>query len=161
MASFYRPTDQNPPIVEQEEIENLFRCLDVDSILQVYCCLLLEKKVLVISKHKALLTQVIYSFMTFMFPFQWKHCLIPILPMNNIEMLDAPFPYFVGIEPNPYLDELDIENEVVRVDLDQGIVFTPEEMLLQSSLPSLPSKEYRVLKQRLMKASEHFGQIPD
>ena len=68
-ASFSRPTDQNPPIVEREEIEILFRCLDVDSIIEIYSGLLLEKKVLFISKHKALLTQVINCFLSFMFPF--------------------------------------------------------------------------------------------
>lgn len=68
-ASFFRPTDQHPPFVGKEEIEVLFKCLDVDNIIEIYSNLMLERKVLMISKHKALLTKVINCFMSFMFPF--------------------------------------------------------------------------------------------
>ena len=106
------------------EIENLFKCLDVENIIEIYSSLLLERKVLMISKHKALLTQVINCFLSFMFPFQWKHPLIPILPLSMVETLDAPFPYLIGIEPTPLLEELDID-DVIKVDLDKGLIFTP------------------------------------
>ena len=112
-------------MVSRDEIENLFKCLDVDSIIEVYSCLMLERKVLVLSRHKALLTQVIYCFISFMFPFQWKHPLIPILPIGMIDALDAPFPFFIGIEPTHLLEEMDIENDVVMVDLDNGKVNVP------------------------------------
>lgn len=68
-ASFYRPVDQNPPIIEEADVENLFKCLSVDNIIEIFSYLLLERKVLVISEHKALLTQVINCFNSFLFPF--------------------------------------------------------------------------------------------
>ena len=83
--------------------------------------------------------------------------MIPILPMNMLAMLEAPFPYFVGVELNPNLEMLDIENEVIRVELDTGTITTPDGMLLQTHVPSLPFKEHKMLKQRLLKASEHIG----
>jgi hypothetical protein len=116
--------------VSKDEIENLFKCLDVDSIIELFACLLLEKKVLLFSKHKALLTQVMNCFVSFLFPFQWKHTMIPILPMTMIDILDAPFPYFVGLEPNPNMDNYDLEQDVVRVDLDEGIIALPTDMLM-------------------------------
>jgi hypothetical protein len=72
--------------------------------------------------------------------------MIPILPMNMIEILEAPFPYFVGVQPNPSLETLEIENEVIRVDLDQGQIYIPDEQLQQSLMPSLPFKESKMLK---------------
>lgn len=48
-ASFYRPVDQNPPTIEESEVENLFKCLSVDNIIEIFSYLLLERKVLVIS----------------------------------------------------------------------------------------------------------------
>ena len=66
--------------MESDEIENLLKCLSLDNIIEVYSAILLERKVLFVSTHKALLTQVIYCFVSFIFPFQWKHTLIPILP---------------------------------------------------------------------------------
>ena len=164
MASFYRPTDQNPPVVEREEIEILFRCLQLDGIIEIYTALLLERKVLMVSKHKALLTQVINCFLSFMFPFQWKHPLIPILPLTMIETLDAPFPYFIGIEPTPLLDELDIEGDVIRVELDTGIIMVPNDQLTGSHIPQMPFRECKALKTRLHNASKHLIEqieIPD
>lgn len=163
-ASFFRPTDQNPPVVDRDEIENLFRCLGVESIIEIYTCLLLERKVLMISKHKALLTQLINCFLSFMFPFQWKHPLIPILPLSMIETLDAPFPFLIGIEPTPRLEELDIEGDVIRVYLDTGVVMVPNDHLTGSHFPEMPFRERKALKTRLHKASEHLVEqtdIPD
>jgi hypothetical protein len=68
-ASFFRPVDQNPPNVDGDDIENLFKCLDVDSIIEIFSSLLMERKILMISKHKSLLTQVMSCFNSFLFPF--------------------------------------------------------------------------------------------
>ena len=87
LANFFRPVDQYPPIITREEVENLLKCLDIDSILEVYSAILLEKKIVFVSKHKSLLTQTISCFMAFIFPFNWKHTLIPILPVKLIDML--------------------------------------------------------------------------
>jgi hypothetical protein len=66
-----------------------------------------------------------------MFPFQWKHPLIPILPLGMIETLDAPFPYFIGTEPTPILEELDID-DLIRVDLDNNYIHVPDNHLMES-----------------------------
>jgi len=145
-ASFFRPIDQHPPVVDKDAVENLLKCLDIDSILEVFAAILLEKKILFISKHKALLTQAISCFVTFIFPFQWKHTLIPILPIKMIEILDAPFPFLIGMEPTEAIQDFDIENEVIRVELDFGQVITPNDVLLQSQMPELPFKEHKILK---------------
>jgi len=54
-----------------------------------------------------------------MFPFQWKHTLIPILPLSIVDMLDAPVPYIVGVQPSAALDQIDFD-DVVRVFLDEN-----------------------------------------
>ena len=66
--------------------------------------------------------------------------------MTMIDILDAPFPYFVGVEPNPNLENYDLETEVIRVDLDEGIIALPTDMLMQSQMPKLPFKEHKSLK---------------
>lgn len=77
------------------------------------------------------------------------------------DVLEAPFPYLIGIEPTPKLEQLDIESEVLVVDLDKSSVTCPEDDLQQSNMPQMPFKESRHLKQRLNKASEHIMQVPD
>jgi len=73
-----------------------------------------------VSSHKALLAQAINCFISFIFPFQWKHVLIPILPQSMIDILDAPFPFLIGMEPNSGMEMFDLEHEVIRVELDYG-----------------------------------------
>ena len=79
--------------------------------------------------------------------------MVPILPVNLLDMLESPMPYFVGVEPHPKLQDLELE-DTIRVELDTGDIIVPETLCLQTNMPVMPNKEYRKLKQRLMKASE-------
>ena len=72
-----------------------------------------------------------------------------------IETLDAPFPYLIGLEPTPMLEELDI-SDVVRVDLDNNLMFVPDNEMACSQMPKLPFALAKTLKTRLMKASEQI-----
>lgn len=104
----------------------------------------MEKKVLLISEHKALLTHSAIALISFLFPLCWKHVLIPILPKNMTDVLDAPVPFLIGIEPFIIREDcFEIPNEVYRVDLDNGSIS------LRDSKPKLPSKEFKILRQRL------------
>jgi hypothetical protein len=58
---------------------------------------MMERKVLLISKHKALLTHVGVAMISLLFPFCWKNPLVLILPPSMKAFLDAPFPYLIGI----------------------------------------------------------------
>lgn len=91
---------------------------------------------LLISKHKSLLTHAAIAFISFLFPLCWKHVLIPILPKNMTDVLDAPVPFLIGIDPHILIDDtFDIPNEVYRVDLDNGSIS------LRDTAPKVPSKE--------------------
>lgn len=53
---FYRPIDQYPPYATKTCIENLFKCLTVDYVIEIFVQLILERKLLLVSRHKSLLT---------------------------------------------------------------------------------------------------------
>ena len=53
---FYRPIDQYPPYATKTCIENLFKCLTVDYVIEIFMQLALERKLLFVSRHKSLLT---------------------------------------------------------------------------------------------------------
>lgn len=90
--------DQYPPYATKTCIENLFKCLSVDNVIEIFVTLILERQLLLVSKHKSLLTQACVSLMSFIFPLNWKHTLIPILPEEMVDVLDAPLPYLIGVE---------------------------------------------------------------
>jgi hypothetical protein len=51
-----------------------------------------------------LLNHAAVALISFLFPLCWKHVLIPILPKNMTDFLDAPFPFLVGIETSTLLE---------------------------------------------------------
>ena len=134
---------------QKQDIEYLFRALDAEQVIDIFLAILLEKKVLLISEHKALLTHAAIALISLLFPLCWKHVLIPILPKTMIDVLDAPVPFLIGIETFILKEDLvDIPQEVYRVDLDNGSIS------LRDPKPKIPSKEFKILKQRLLKATE-------
>lgn len=51
-----------------------------------------------------------------MFPFQWQHVYVPILPASLLHFLDAPVPYLMGLHSNGLDDrsKLELPQEVRR-----------------------------------------------
>ena len=75
----------------------MFKALDVAGVIELYAQLSLERKILLVSNHKTLLTQVCTALCSFIYPLSWNHTLIPILPLQMINVIDAPFPYLIGV----------------------------------------------------------------
>ena len=52
-----------------------------------------------------------------MFPFQWQHVYVPILPASLLHFLDAPVPYLMGLHSNGLDDrsKLELPQEVREV----------------------------------------------
>jgi len=73
-----------------------------------------------------------------MFPFQWQHVYVPILPASLLHFLDAPVPYLMGLHSNGLDDrsklELPQEANLCFVDIDNHFIELPED------LPQFPNK---------------------
>ena len=71
-------------------------------------------------------------------PFKWQHALIPILPVSLKEVLDAPFPFIIGMKKShkEKWHLLDISNSSLIVLLDKGEIFQTEESMI-SVFPAL------------------------
>jgi len=76
--------------------------------------LLGERKLIFISSYAALLTNVIETFCSLIYPFEWKYNLIPILPVKLLQYTHAPGPFIVGVL-REYIDQLkeDLNEEVL------------------------------------------------
>jgi hypothetical protein len=60
-------------ILLQWDFELLFRCIDLPTVLQVLIALLLERKVIIFSKHKRLLTPISQTLLALLFPLEWQY----------------------------------------------------------------------------------------
>ena len=60
----------------------LFGCLDARNAVSLLALLLTEKKVLLTSRHAALVVEVAEGARHLLFPFKWCHCYLPRLPLQ-------------------------------------------------------------------------------
>lgn len=106
-----RPTDLR---LESTEISDLYRILGAETLINVFGSLLLERKVILYGKNISMLSSCILGLQTILYPFQWQHTLVTLLPHSLIEVCQAPLPLLTGV-----LDEInvDIEDGII-VDLD-------------------------------------------
>ncbi len=56
---------------------------------------------------------------TLLFPFQWQHVYVPILPASLLHFLDAPVPYLMGLQSKEGTDrsKLELPQEVTCTNL--------------------------------------------
>eukprot|EP01029_Cantina_marsupialis_P031887 TRINITY_DN9336_c0_g2_i1.p1 TRINITY_DN9336_c0_g2~~TRINITY_DN9336_c0_g2_i1.p1 ORF type:complete len:1256 (+),score=305.29 TRINITY_DN9336_c0_g2_i1:268-4035(+) len=132
--------------------------LSVTNVVQVLRLLLLEQRVLVVSRSKRLLTPFAEAMCTAMFPFQWSGLLIPILPVKALDVVSAPVPYLIGMTASHWRD---FESQAAGQDVN--IVFLDEDRIQLSNarltsepLPELPEKP----KHKLIKALSQEGVFP-
>uniref|UniRef100_A0A665X0H5 DENN domain-containing protein 5B-like n=1 Tax=Echeneis naucrates TaxID=173247 RepID=A0A665X0H5_ECHNA len=75
---------------------------------------------------------------TLLFPFQWQHVYVPILPASLFHFLDAPVPYLMGLQSKEDTDcsklELPQEANLCFVDIDNRYIELPEDF------PQFPNK---------------------
>ncbi|KAJ8786080.1 hypothetical protein J1605_006660 [Eschrichtius robustus] len=94
---------------------------------------------------------------TLLFPFQWQHVYVPILPASLLHFLDAPVPYLMGLQSKEGTDrsklELPQEANLCFVDIDNHFIELPEEF------PQFPNKADFI--QELSEILLQFGIPPE
>ncbi len=75
-----------------------------------------------ISSHHALLSHCSVALVSMLYPLTWPHVLIPILPEDMRPVMDAPYPFLLGIDDEVAGQYHDFPSEVVIVWLDSNRV---------------------------------------
>jgi len=73
------------------------RCLSAEHLLAVFCLLLRESKVAFVCSSNALLTEVMETFRSLLFPLTWSSCFITRLPDSLSGVLQAPGGFMIGM----------------------------------------------------------------
>lgn len=94
---FWAPPAKLPIPYVALPYQTLFDCLDVDNVLKVWYSLVLERSVLLTSSQYSILTVCAEILCSLLFPMQWSHLYIPLVPRFLSPMLEAPFPYLCGV----------------------------------------------------------------
>jgi hypothetical protein len=140
-ASGAPPLPPLPPV--DFSLDALFRCLDLDSVVTLFTCCLLEKRVLLVSSYYSVLATVAESLRMLLHPLQWCHAYVPVLPKPMLGYLECPTPYLFGIHrscadasvlppPAPDLVLVDLDHNYLRGACDVGS--TPLPVLVKQRL---------------------------
>lgn len=106
---FHRPGTRGLPLCEYS-MRRLFAVFKPDAVIKLVTCALLEKQIVIRSTGTALCNLTIYwsvdyelltlvgeSITNLIFPFQWLHVYVPILPTTALHCIEAPVPYIMGL----------------------------------------------------------------
>lgn len=145
IINIQRPAINELPTADVD-FEQIFQLLSLENIFTLFSCILLEKQILLISKHYSVLGTIAEVLTAIIYPFHWPHVYIPILPKACIEFIYAPVPFIMGVHTS-FFDNDECPPEVVRVDLDNNTVM--DGMGLQ--IPKLPEKPRDKLRNSLQK----------
>ena len=96
-VKFYFPSFFEIPCNNNEQINILFNCLEISTIIKLWCSILNEKYVILIADQAYLLFSVFEALLSLIFPFKWLNTYIPILPSNLLDYLESPSPYLIGV----------------------------------------------------------------
>ncbi|XP_049738710.1 DENN domain-containing protein 5B isoform X4 [Elephas maximus indicus] len=151
-----RPGPSELPLSDYP-LREAFELLGLENLVQVFTCVLLEMQILLYSQDYQRLMTVAEGITTLLFPFQWQHVYVPILPASLLHFLDAPVPYLMGLQSKEGTDrsklELPQEANLCFVDIDNHFIELPEEF------PQFPNKVDFI--QELSEVLLQFGIPPE
>ncbi|XP_073079467.1 DENN domain-containing protein 5B isoform X1 [Manis javanica] len=151
-----RPGPNELPLSDYP-LREAFELLGLENLVQVFTCVLLEMQILLYSQDYQRLMTVAEGITTLLFPFQWQHVYVPILPASLLHFLDAPVPYLMGLQSKEGTDrsklELPQEANLCFVDIDNHFIELPEEF------PQFPNKVDFI--QELSEVLLQFGLPPE
>lgn len=124
--------------------ETLFSLLKVETIIQVWSCLMLERQVLLHSSNADVLTPVALALTGLLYPYHWEHVFVPVLPDQLSTFLETVVPYLIGTCSAAGLTTAPAETVIVY--LDTGTLHCKDPItLLPDNLSKKLSKRLKPL----------------
>lgn len=104
--------------LENTELSVLYESTTSDLLAMIFGTLLIERKVILLGRNISQISSCMSALYSILYPFQWHHTIITIVPEQLVELLQAPFPFFAGVLKSTVNGQLrDIEDGII-VDLD-------------------------------------------
>ncbi|KAE7998472.1 hypothetical protein FH972_003016 [Carpinus fangiana] len=107
--------------------------LRLENVLTLFAGALLEKHIVVVCSNLGILSASVLSIIPLIRPYQWQSLLMPVLPNDMLDFLDAPVPYIVGVKNKTNEVQSKLAN-VILVDVNKNQVKSP-------SIPQLPKQK--------------------
>ncbi|UYV70599.1 DENND1A [Cordylochernes scorpioides] len=116
----------SPTIPEDRNLTEYFRPSSISNLITVFVSMLHERRIILTSANLPKLSACVQAANALLYPMQWQHIFVTVLPPHLIDYLHAPMPYVIGV-PLSILNTKWIEDlgDVVVYHLDKDRVVTP------------------------------------
>jgi DENN domain-containing protein 2 len=106
--------------MEDADLGILYELTTSEQLVKIFGSLLIERKVILLGKNLSQVSSCVMALYSLLYPFQWHHTIISTVPQQLVEIIQAPFPFFVGVLKNSIDSRtlLEIEDGIV-IDLDE------------------------------------------
>lgn len=149
----------------------IFCLLSTEQIVEIYRYLLLETRIIFFSANIQYLGPTIHSFIQLLFPLKYSFTYISVLPSENINFVESPSPYVIGINQS-FTQDFFFNNEdiyefnFVVVDLDHSKLYKiyaneykklseeKKKQYIKEEFPEFPLHYKQKLSKKLIKDSE-------
>ena len=143
--SYFGSFRLTPPIEDRPtgvNFEALLNSLGVPLTLRVLGALLTEQRVIFVGSRWGHVSGCAHAATVLLYPLQWQHIFIPVLPQSKLSYACAPMPFVLGVASR-HLQALQQEplDQVLFVDVDGGKLWGDQEALDAAYLPT-PFKEH-------------------
>ncbi|XP_064458650.1 DENN domain-containing protein 1A-like isoform X2 [Ornithodoros turicata] len=134
-----------PSIPENRNLTEYYNAVDATNMMVVFASMLHERRILITSKRLSRLSACVQAANALIYPMEWQHIFIPVLPNHLLDYLSAPMPFLIGV-PSTTLARVSRSEmgEVVILDADNNKVDTPFD-----DLQTMPSEIVSSLKRSL------------
>jgi len=117
--------------------------ISVKNLVSLFRFLVLERRVILVASDVGLLAPLAEFLTKLLFPLDWQHVFIPVLPQKLLHFLEAPVPYLVGFERG-FLEMVTLPEDTILYDVDGDELF-----IFEDSLPPLPHTQEDTLTDTL------------
>lgn len=112
-------------IPEDRNLTEYYNAVSIENMVTLFASALNERQILITSRRLDRLSSCVQAFNTLLYPMNWQHIFISILPSDLLAYLQAPMPFLIGV-PEPTFKKLKLKElgEVVILLADDNVVHT-------------------------------------
>lgn len=88
-TSYFYPTQRN--------LSEYYNAVDANNMAAIFASMLHERRIIVVSKRVSRLSACVQAANALIYPMQWQHIFIPVLPQHLTDYLLAPMPFLIGV----------------------------------------------------------------
>ncbi|TVU28769.1 hypothetical protein EJB05_20302 [Eragrostis curvula] len=114
-------------------VASICGCLRLEHVLTLFAAALLEKQIVIVCSNLGMLSASVLSIIPLIRPYQWQSLLMPVLPIDMMDFLDAPVPFIVGVQ-NKTSEVLNRLANAVVIDANRN-------QIKSASVPQLPQQK--------------------